>query len=72
MPTYKVLRRVDAFCDYVAEVEADSPSEAARTAYLQEEKISWRQCGTTEFDARRICSLRADGSEIEGTEFGDV
>ena len=30
MPTFKVLRRVDAFVDYIAEVEARTAAEAAR------------------------------------------
>ena len=35
MPTYTVRCRVDAYIDYLAEVEADSPEEAAELANVR-------------------------------------
>jgi hypothetical protein len=70
MPTFKVLCRVDAFIDYVAEVEADDADEAA---YLAKEgpKLEWQREGEAEFDARLYVTLDKDGEPIESTQCGD-
>lgn len=71
MPKFQVLRRVDAFVDYVAEIEADSPEEAARKANDDEEPFDWRERGVIQFDARSFVTLDAEGIEIERTQCGD-
>ena len=72
MPTFKVRRRVDAYVDYVTEVEADDPQEAAELAKDDESAFEWEEEGPCEFDARIFIALAADGSEIDGTECGDL
>ncbi len=71
MAKYKVLSRVDAFVDYVAEVEADTPEEAAELAYGGHIGVKWEECGVTEFQARHVVALDSDGNEIEATARGD-
>lgn len=70
MPTFKVLSRVDAFVDYVAEVEAETAEEAADFAYDDGQGLIWKPQGTVEFDARRVVTLDSDGEEIEATARG--
>ncbi len=72
MAVFKVRRRVDAYVDYVAEVEADSPEEAAELASDDEAAFNWEEEGPCEFDARMFIALDADGSEIDGTQCGDL
>ena len=71
MAKFQVLRRVDAFVDYIAEVEADSPEEAARKANDDEEPFDWQERGVVQFDARTFVTLDDEGSEIESTQCGD-
>lgn len=71
MPMHKVLCRIDAFIDYVAEVEADSPEEAAELANDSHSDYEWRRRGEAEFDARLYVTLDADGNEINRTQCGD-
>ena len=71
MPTFQVLRRVDAFVDYVAEVEADTPAEAAELAQDNEDDYDWRERGECQFDARLFVTLDDKGSEIAATQVGD-
>jgi hypothetical protein len=71
MPVYQVLRRVDAFVDYRADVEAASPEEAAAMANSSENKFVWSKIEVAEFDARLFVSLDADGNEIAATQTGD-
>jgi hypothetical protein len=70
MPTFMVLSRVDAYVDYITEVEADSADEAAELAYEGDPSVIWREQGIVEFDARHVVALDADGSEIESTARG--
>lgn len=70
MPTFTVLSRVDAYVDYIAEVEAASPSEAADLAYDGDPSVVWEKSGIVEFDARHVVTLDADGEEIESTARG--
>ena len=70
MPTFRVLSRVDAYADYIAEVEADSPEEAADLAYDGDIALRWEPAGVQEFDARRVVTLDADGEEIAATARG--
>jgi hypothetical protein len=72
MAMFKVRRRVDAYVDYVAKVEAGSPKEAAELASDDETAFTWEEEGPCEFDARIFITLDADGSEIDGTECGDL
>lgn len=68
---FEVLRRVDAYADYIAVVRAGDAKEAAQLAYDDERAFSWEPQGVVEFDARLYVTLDRDGSEIEGTEIGD-
>ena len=55
MPKFTVLSRKDAFVDYVAEVEADTPEAAVDLAYEGRQEIKWRS-------AERSSSTRAMSS----------
>jgi hypothetical protein len=65
MPKFKVLSRVDAYVDYVTEVEADSAEEAVDLAYDGGPEIKWEEQGVVEFDARHVVVLDEKGDEIE-------
>ena len=67
MPKFTVLCRIDAYADYVAEVEADSAEEAALLAEANHGKYEWEHEQTAEFDARFYITLDAEGREIEST-----
>ncbi len=69
--TFQVLCRIDAFADYVAEVEADDPEAAAKLARDNHADYIWEHRSTPEFDARLYVTLDADGDEIERTRIGD-
>ncbi len=71
MAKFKVLRRVDAFVDYVAEVEASSAEEAAQRAEDNEERYDWEKVDVQHFDARLFVTLDQDGNELEHTQTGD-
>ena len=71
MPKFQVLRRVDAFVDYVAEIDADSPEDAARKANDDEEPFDWQERGVVQFDARSFVALDGEGIEIERSQCGD-
>jgi len=68
---FKVLCRIDAFADYVAEVEADSAEDAAELALESHEDYTWEHHYTQEFDDRIYVTLDANGDEIESTKVGD-
>ena len=72
MPTFTALFRVDAFVDYLAEVEADDAQAAADLAYDGGSGVVWEERSIVEFDARRVVTLDADGEEIEPTARGDL
>jgi len=71
MPIFRVRRRVDAYVDYVAEVEADSPQAAAALASDDESQFLWEEEGPCEFDARLFVALDQEGFEIEDSEVRD-
>ena len=71
MPIFQVRRRVDAFVDYVTDVEAATPYEAAEIASENESDFKWQEEGPCEFDDRRFVVLDAGGQEIDGTQVGD-
>ena len=72
MAKFQVLCRVDAYVDYVAEVEAEDAQEAARTAADDlTSRHKWEERGTQEFDARLYITLDENGDEIDGTQAGD-
>ncbi|MBV9993872.1 MAG: hypothetical protein JO127_01540 [Caulobacteraceae bacterium] len=71
MPTFTVLCRIDAFADYVAQVDADTAEEAAKLAREDHNHYSWEHDQTAEFDARLYVTLDAEGNEIEATQVGD-
>jgi hypothetical protein len=70
MPTFTVRCRVDAYVDYRAEVEAETPHEAAELARERPEDYKWEEEGPVEFDARGYITLDKDGDEIDGTQVG--
>ncbi|MEQ8406342.1 MAG: hypothetical protein RKE49_14695 [Oceanicaulis sp.] len=72
MGRFLVKSRVDAFIDYVAEIEADDADEAAQIAYDGGEGVVWKCEGVSEFDDRRVVTLDADGEEIEATARGEL
>jgi hypothetical protein len=72
MPKFTVVRRVDAFVDYLAEVEAETAEEAADLAVENEEKYDWAVDGTYEFEDKLFVTLDADGNEIPETARGDL
>lgn len=71
MPKFEVLCRIDAFIDYVAEIEADTAEEAAELANDSHSDYRWRRNGKAEFDARLYVTLDAEGNEIDSTQCGD-
>ena len=71
MPSFTVLCRIDAYADYVAEVEADSAEEAAELARDNHEDYKWAYDQTAEFDDRYYVALNADEEPIEATRVGD-
>ena len=65
MPIFKVLSRVDAYVDYVAEVEADTAEEAVDLAYDNDDgTVKWKEQGVTEFDGRHVVAIDEDWNEI--------
>ena len=70
MPKFTVLSRVDAYVDYIAEVEAESIEEAVDLAYDGDPSVKWEERGVVEFDARRVVALDNEGWEIEETARG--
>jgi hypothetical protein len=71
MPKFKVLSRVDAFVDYVAEVDAESAEKAVETAYAGTSEIVWKRSAVVEFDAVHMVALDDNDLEIENTARGD-
>jgi hypothetical protein len=71
MPRFQVLRRVDAFVDYTAEIEAATADEAAAKANDDEAKFEWKQRDVAEFDSRLFVTLDEEGNEMESTQRGD-
>lgn len=69
---HQVLKTIDAVVRYVAEIEAETPEQAAKLAYESEEKAKWEFDSTTEYDARNFVTLDADGNEVEETKQGDT
>lgn len=65
MPKFTILSRVDAYVDYIAEVEAGSFKEAVDLAYDGDPSIKWKEQGVVEFEARHVVALDANGDEIE-------
>jgi hypothetical protein len=72
VPTFTVLCRIDAYADYVAEVEADDAAEAAVLAREEHGHYKWANVQVQEFDARFYVTLDAEGNEIDSTHVGDL
>ena len=70
MPIFTVLSRVDAYVDYITEVEADTAEEAVDLAYDGGPDVVWEPYGVMEFDARRVVALDDEGEEIDSTARG--
>lgn len=68
---FQVLCRIDAFADYVAEVEAEDAEAAAQVARDCHEYYDWEFRQTAEFDARLYVTLDENGDEIDSTQVGD-
>ena len=71
MPTFTVLRRVDAYVEYTTEIEATNARQAARLASRSADAYEWQDAGVMEFDVRGYVTLDADGGEIEATRLDD-
>ena len=71
MPTFTVLCRIDAYADYVAEVEAVDAEEAAELARYNHDDYKWRYDQTAEFDDRYYVTLDEQQEPIEATRVGD-
>jgi hypothetical protein len=65
MPRFRVLRQQDAFVQYEAEVEADTPQAAVDQAYTNPSQFRWEHTNVAEYDACRVVALDEDGDEIE-------
>ncbi len=70
MPRFRVLRRVDAYLDSVAEVEAEDAEEAALLAEDNEDAYEWDELGAVGFDARGFVTLDDNDDEIDRTRTG--
>lgn len=70
MSKFTVLCRVDAYVDYVAEVDASCAEEAVELARERSADYRWEEQGPVEFDARGYVTLDATGSEIDRTRRG--
>lgn len=70
-PTFQVLRRVDAFVDYIADVDAATADEAAALASDDETLFKWKRVSVAQFDARSFVALDENGDEIDETLRGD-
>jgi NADPH-dependent ferric siderophore reductase len=69
MTTYTVLRQVDAWINYEAMVEAESPEEAAQIASEKDSELTWTQSDDPQqFDHREFYTLDEEGSPIESTK----
>ena len=71
MATFKILSRVDAFVDYVTDIDAETIEQAVELAYEGGPGIVWCRQGVTEFDAREVVGLDADGRTVDDTARGD-
>ncbi len=69
---FTILCRIDAWADYVAEVDAETADEAAELARDNHSDYEWGHSYTQEFDARRYVTLDAEGNEIESTAIEDL
>lgn len=72
MPLFNVRRRVDAYVNCIAAVEAECAADAAEIASDNEDAFTWEEDGIDEFDARLFIALDEDGSELENTEVRDL
>ena len=70
MPKFTILSRVDAYVDYITEVEAESLEEAVDLAYDGDPSIQRKEQGVVEFDARHVVALDANGNEIDSYSRG--
>jgi hypothetical protein len=68
MAKFKVLRRVDAWIDYVAEIEALNPAEAAALAYRSPREYVWTDAGREKFPTTLFVALDERGREMRETE----
>jgi hypothetical protein len=66
MPTFTILSRVDAYVDYICEVEAETAKEAVDLVYGGHIAVQWERQGVVEFDAVRMSAVDADGEDIDG------
>ena len=69
---FEVLCRIDAFADYVTQVEAEDAEEAAALAHDNHDAYRWEHNSTQEFDACLYVTLDGGGNEIEKTQIGDL
>jgi hypothetical protein len=72
MPMFTVMRSVDAYVHYTAEIEADDAKQAAQKAKNNEEQYVWIHDSTSEYDARFFETLDDEGVPIEDSAVGDL
>jgi hypothetical protein len=70
MPVFRVLKRVDAYVVYEADIQAEDAKEAAEFAYDDDPEIAWREMDTVQFDASHVVTLDDEGNEIDETKWG--
>jgi hypothetical protein len=68
-----VRKKVDAYVNYEAVVDAATPEEAAKVADRDfGGTLRWVRGDVDEFDATGFITLDAEGMEIDGTQAGDL
>ena len=68
MAKFRVLRRVDAWIDYIVEIDADNPDEAARAAHRCPALFAWVRAGEEEFPNTLFVALDEQGCELAQTQ----
>jgi len=71
MPTFTVVRTVDAYATYEAKIEANSPEDAADQAWAAPELYDWEDLDVQTFDDCFYMTVDAKGRELEATRVGD-
>lgn len=68
MPKFKVLRRVDAWIDYVSEVDAATAAEASEIACARPANYVWARIGEEEFANAIVVTIDEAGGEVPDTQ----
>ena len=68
MPKFQIMKRVDAFQNYAATIEAESLEAAMTVAMLGPDRVIWRDAGVTQFSASSYVPLDGNGAPLEAYE----